>query len=370
MTEYVKKHLDYVMFFSTVLLVSIGVTMSYSASAVLSGERYGSAYFFLKKTIFYAVIGFTVLLMVARVHYLFFKKLVYPILAVCSLLVLMVFIPGVGHSVGGATRWLTLGPVNLQPSEALKLAVIIFMAYSLEKKDEKMGTFGFGFVYHLVALAIFSSIVLIQKDFGSAMTIIMVGIVMMVGAGIRWRYLLISIAMLIPAAVWLIMSSGYRLRRIAAFMNPWQDQYGSGFQVIQSLVAFNQGGWFGKGLGQGQQKLFYLPEAHTDFIFSVIGEELGFVGCAAVVALFAVFCYRGLYLAIGAKDLFGRYLIMGVTTLICMEAVLNMGVVMGLLPPKGMALPFISYGGSSLIMSLAAVGIILSVSAYGRQGDA
>jgi cell division protein FtsW len=173
-------------------------------------------------------------------------------------------------------------------------------------------------------------------------------------------------AMILPLAVMLVAGSDYRRRRVLAFLNPWSDQYGSGFQMIQSFVAFNEGGWFGRGLGQGQQKLFYLPEAHTDFIFSVIGEELGLVGIMLVIALFGFFCYRGFQIALRAPDLFGRYLAVGCTLLIALEAVLNMGVVMGLLPTKGLALPFLSYGGSSLVVSLAAVGILLNISTYRR----
>ena len=368
MIKVYKGHFDYLMFFACIVLVGIGITMSYSASAILAMERFGDAYFFLKRTVIYSIIGFVLLFVMAKVPYIYLKNIVYPLLIVSILAVLFVFIPGIGHSVGGATRWLRLGFINFQPSEALKIVTIIFMAYSLEKKESKIESFGVGFLFHVIALALIASMVLIQRDFGSAMTIIAAGFIMMFSAGVKLRYLFGSLFVITPAAVWLVMSSGYRLRRIVAFLNPWQDQYGAGFQTIQSLVAFNQGGWFGMGLGQGQQKLFYLPEAHTDFIFSVIGEELGFVGVLCVVGLLAFFCYRGLTLAIKADDLFGRYLVVGLTSLICLEAVLNIGVVLGLLPPKGMTLPFISYGGSSLVMSLFAVGIILSVSAH-RCGE-
>ncbi|MFA5812088.1 MAG: FtsW/RodA/SpoVE family cell cycle protein, partial [bacterium] len=189
---------------------------------------------------------------------------------------------------------------------------------------------------------------------------------MMFVAGVRLPYLFGMFAAALPLVIALVAGSAYRRRRVLAFLNPWSDQYGSGFQMIQSFVAFNEGGWFGRGLGQGQQKLFYLPEAHTDFIFSVIGEELGLVGIMFVIALFAFFCYRGLCIALAAPDLFGRYVAVGCTLLIGLEAVLNMGVVMGLLPTKGLALPFISYGGSSLVISLLAVGILLNISTYKR----
>jgi cell division protein FtsW len=240
------------------------------------------------------------------------------------------------------------------------------LAYSLEKKSSKIKSFGVGFLPHILFMSVVALCILIQKDFGAAATIAAITWLMMFVAGVRIPYLLGMFAAALPIAIMLIAGSEYRRRRILAFLNPWNDQYGSGFQMIQSYVAFNEGGWFGKGLGQGQQKLFYLPEAHTDFIFSVIGEEMGLIGILLVISLFGFFCYRGLIIALRAPDLFGRYLALGCTLLIALEAVLNMGVVMGLFPTKGLALPFISYGGSSLLISLIAVGILLNISTYRR----
>lgn len=369
MEKPVRGSIDYMLFFVTVLLVAIGITMCYSATAILASEHFDNAYYFLKKTAIFTVVGFIFMLIATNIPYIYYKKFVYPILALFLLLTALVFVPGIGKSVGGATRWIRIAFFNFQPSEMLKIATIVFMAYSLEKKEKRLGEFGMGFAFHIVFLILISSFVLVQRDFGSAMTIIATGMLMMMVAGIRWIYLASWLVALVPVAVWLIIAEPYRLKRIVAFLNPWQDQYGAGFQVIQSLIAFNQGGWFGKGLGQGQQKLFYLPEAHTDFIFSVIGEELGLMGIVAIIALFGVFCYRGISIAMKSTDVFARYLVIGLTSLICLEAVLNMGVVMALLPPKGMTLPLISYGGSSLISSLVVVGMILSVSIYGRGGN-
>lgn len=362
--EYQRAHLDLPMLLCAIALVGIGVTMTYSASAVLATERFGDGYFFLKRTLGYSIAGFAGMALATRFPYRTYRSLVYPILIVSLLLVLAVFIPGMGRTISGATRWVRMGFVTFQPSELAKMAMIIFLAYSLEKKQERIRSFTVGFLSHLVFMLVVAGAILIQKDFGAAATIAAITWFMMFVAGVRLPYLFGMFLAVLPAAIALVAGSPYRRRRVLAFLNPWSDQYGSGFQMIQSFVAINEGGWFGRGLGQGQQKLFYLPEAHTDFIFSVIGEELGLMGILLVISLFGFFIYRGLNIALKAPDTFGRYLAVGCTLLIGMEAVLNMGVVMGLLPTKGLALPFISYGGSSMVVSLIAVGILLNISTY------
>jgi cell division protein FtsW len=364
--DYQRVHVDSWLLFCVIGLVGIGVTMNYSASAVLAQERYGDSYYFLKRTLLFTGIGFAAMGFATRFSYGRYRAIVYPIFCAALVLVGSVFIPGVGRTIAGANRWLHLGPFTFQPSEAAKVAMILLLAYSLEKKARHIRTFGIGFLSHILFMAVVTVCILLQRDLGSAATIAMITWLMMFVAGVRLPYLLGMGLAALPLVVMLIAGTGYRRRRILAFLNPWSDQYGSGFQIIQSFVAFNEGGWFGRGLGQGQQKLFYLPEAHTDFIFSVVGEELGLVGVLLVVGLFCFFCYRGLQISLRAPDLFGRYLAIGCTLLVGLGAVLNMGVVMGMLPTKGLTLPFISYGGSSLIVSLAAVGILLNVSTYRR----
>jgi len=364
--DYQRVHLDSKLLFCVILLVGIGITMNYSASAVLARERFGDSYFFLKRSLIFAAMGFAGMAITTKLSYGSYRRLVYPILFVALGLVGAVFVPGIGRTIGGATRWINLGPLAFQPSEAAKVAMIIFLAYSLEKKSRRIKSFGIGFMPHILFMAVVAACILVQRDFGAAATIAAITWFMMFVAGVRLPYLLGFLLGTLPLAVLLVAGSEYRRRRIMAFLNPWDDRYGSGFQMIQSFVAFNEGGWFGRGLGQGQQKLFYLPEAHTDFIFSVIGEEMGLVGIMLVISLFGFFCYRGLKIALGAPDLFSRYLAVGCTLLIGMGAVLNMGVVMGILPTKGLALPFISYGGSSLVISLIAVGILLNISSYRR----
>ncbi|MFH1874277.1 MAG: putative lipid II flippase FtsW [Pseudomonadota bacterium] len=365
-TELKKMHFDSWLLFLTILLVGCGVIMVYSSSAVLAQERFGDSYFYLKRTLAFAVVGFIAMAIALKVPYRIYYRLVYPILIGSLILVFLVFIPQIGKTIGGATRWINLGPVAFQPSELAKVAMIIFLAYSLEKKAEKIRSFSIGLVPHLLVMFVVAGSILAQKDFGAAAMIAAITWFMLFAAGAKKSYLFGMIALLIPFAYMFLSLEGYRKRRILAFLNPWSDQYGAGFQIIQSFVAFNEGGWLGRGLGEGRQKLFYLPEAHTDFIFSVIGEEMGLIGVIAVIVLFALFCYRGLHIALQAPDMFGRYLATGGTLLICLSAVFNMGVVMGLLPTKGMVLPFISYGGSSLVVLLVVVGILLNISSYKR----
>lgn len=364
--EIKKGHFDLWILVITIILVSIGVTMVYSSSAVLAQERYGDSYFYLKRTLVFAAMGFGLMVAFMRIPYRFYCRFAYPILLGSLLLCALVFVPGIGRTIGGATRWVKFGPLIFQPSELAKVALVIFLAYSLQKKADRIRSFGIGVVPHLIIMMLVAGAILAQRDFGSAVMVAVITWLMLFAAGAKLTYLFGMAAAVLPLAYVFLSHEGYRKRRILAFMNPWSDQYGAGFQIIQSFVAFNEGGWFGKGLGQGQQKLFYLPEAHTDFIFSVLGEEMGLVGVTVVIGIFAVLCYRGLKIALHAPDLAGRYIAIGATILICLSAGFNIAIVMGLLPTKGMTLPFISYGGSSLIVSLMVIGILLNVSSYRR----
>jgi len=359
-----RTHIDYVLLVVTALLVMMGVVMVYSSSAVLSLEKIGDGYYYLKKEIVYAAVGFIALLCASRVPYHWWKKAVYPFLVVAFVMMLFSFIPGLKSTVGGATRWVRLGPLTFQPSELAKLALIIFLAYSLEKKASKIKTFGLGFVFHMAVTSVFIVIVLLQKDLGAAVMFTVIAWSMMFITGVRLSYLFLLVLGAIPLLYFLIFSVGYRRQRVLAFLDPWSDRYGSGFQIIQSLVSFNQGGILGKGLGEGQQKLFYLPEAHTDFIFPVLGEELGLIGVLFVIILFALFFWRAITIGLKAPDMFSKYLAFGIAIFITVQGLFNFCVVMGLLPTKGLVLPFISYGGSALITFLIAVGVLLNISTY------
>ncbi|PJA18356.1 MAG: stage V sporulation protein E, partial [Deltaproteobacteria bacterium CG_4_10_14_0_2_um_filter_43_8] len=277
-----KQHFDVWLLFTVIVLVGCGITMVYSSSAVFALEKFSDSYFFLKRSALFAGIGFVLMMCMLSFCYHRLKAFAYPALLLALGLVILVLVPGVGKTIGGATRWLSLGVVNFQPSEFAKIALILFLAYSLEKKTNRIRSFTLGIIPHFVVMTVVSGTILYQKDFGSAAIIAAITWFMLFAAGARKRYLFGIVFLLAPIAFKLVAGTPYRRRRIMAFLNPWDDQYGSGFQMIQSFVAFNEGGWFGKGLGQGQQKLFYLPEAHTDFIFSVIGEELGLVGVFAV----------------------------------------------------------------------------------------
>jgi cell division protein FtsW len=259
-------------------------------------------------------------------------------------------------------RWLHLPGLTIQPAEIVKLALVLYLAHSLTRKKEKVRSLLKGYLPYMIVLAVLLGMLLKQPDLGSAMIIAGVAMGMLVVAGVRWRYLFPTILMTLPVVYFLIMQVEYRRRRIMAFLDPWDDPFDTGFQIIQSMVAFGKGGVLGQGLGIGEQKLFYLPEAHTDFIFSVIGEELGLVGTLIVAALFLMLILSGIRIAAHCQDPFGRNLAFGLTLLLGLEAFVNLAVCMGLLPTKGLALPFISYGGTSLVVSLFAVGILLNIS--------
>lgn len=362
-------HYDYVLIVVTAILVMIGVVMVYSSSAVLAREKMGDGYYFLKKEIIFGVIGFIMMAAATKMPYRWWKKLVYPALGIAFVALALSFIPGLKSTAGGASRWLKLGPVTFQPSEFAKFALVIFLAYSLEKKASRIKSFGIGFVSHIVVAGIFIVMVLAQKDLGAAFMMATIACLVMFVAGVRISYLIALVISALPVLYFLVISVGYRRRRIMAFLDPWSDRYGTGFQIIQSLVSFNEGGLFGRGLGEGQQKLFYLPEAHTDFIFSVLGEELGLIGVLFVVALFAAFFWRAVVIGLKAPDLFGRYFAFGIAVFIGVQGLFNFCVVMGLLPTKGLVLPFISYGGSALTTFLVAVGVLLNISSYKKVGQ-
>lgn len=359
-------HFDYVLLIVTALLVMIGVIMVYSSSAVLAREKMGDGYFFLKKEILFACIGFAMLTVATKVPYGWWKKLVYPVLGIAFVMLLLSFVPGLKSTVGGASRWVKLGPITFQPSEFAKFALVIFLAYSLEKKASRIKTFGIGFISHVAVAGALIVLVLLQKDMGAAFMLAVIAVVMMFVAGVRVSYLAGVAVAALPAFYFLVAGVAYRRKRILAFLDPWSDRYGSGFQIIQSLVSFNEGGILGRGLGEGQQKLFYLPEAHTDFIFSVLGEEMGLIGVMVVITLFAVFFWRAVVIGLKAPDLFSRYFAFGIAIFIGVQAVFNFSVVMGLLPTKGLVLPFISYGGSALTTFLISVGVLLNISTYSK----
>lgn len=351
----------------TVMLLAIaltcfGVVMVYSASSIMAAKRFQDGFFFLKRQGVFALIGFAVMLVVMQIDYHRWKKVAVPALLACLLLLILVLVPGIGGKIGGSSRWIKLPGFNLQPSEMAKIALIIYMAYTLDKKQDKMKLLLDSFIPYMVVLSVLIGLMIVQPDLGGAMTLAFVALVMLFTAGARVVHIFSGVLLATPLILYKL-SRGYHKARMEAFFNPWSDPEGKGFQIIQSLLALGTGGFFGQGLGEGKQKLFYLPEAHTDFILSVIGEEFGFLGILVIVGMFLLLILRAIRIAISAPDIFGRFLAMGIAVLIAIEALVNMAVVTGMAPTKGLALPFISYGGSSLLVTLFAVGILLNISA-------
>lgn len=359
-----RREVDTALLLLAVTLTCLGVVMVYSSSSIMAAERYSDGLYFLKRQGSYALVGFLLMTAVMYVDYRHWRKVAFPLLLLGILLLGLLFVPGLGVKAGGAARWLRIPGLTLQPVELVKLGLVLYLAHSLTRKKEKIRTFKFGFVPYVLVVGVLLGLLLKQPDLGSAMIVAGVALSMLLVAGIRWRFVLPVVIAALPCLYFLVMNVEYRRRRIMAFLDPWDDPYDTGFQIIQSLVAFGSGGAFGQGLGVGQQKLFYLPEAHTDFIFSVVGEELGMVGVLVVAAMFLILVHRGIRIALQAEDPFAKHLAFGLSLLLGLEAFVNIAVCMSLLPTKGLALPFISYGGTSLVASLVAVGILLNISSH------
>jgi cell division protein FtsW len=360
----IKREYDSTILILTVALACFGVMMVYSASSMMALKVHQDSFYFLKRQGIFSLIGFAVLAVAMRIDYHWWRKLSVPLLLVCTVLLAAVFIPGVGAKAGGAYRWIRMPGFSFQPSEAAKLALIFYLAHSATKKEDRLKDFRYGFVPYMVVLLMLISLMLAQRDLGGSATMAAVTGSMLLVAGTRWRYLVSSVIVAMPTLVYFIMQEDYRRKRIMAFWDPWQDPFDTGFQVIQSQMGFGLGGLMGQGLGEGKQKLFYLPEAHTDFIFSIIGEEMGYVTVALIITMFLVVVLLGLRVAYRAPDGFGRLTAFGISILFGLQAFANMGVAMSMLPNKGLALPLISYGGTSLLCTLFSIGVLLNISGH------
>lgn len=352
---------DPILLGALVALVAVGAVMVYSASAVEAGRRLGDEFHYLKRQLVAAVIGAGLLVAVLRMGYRRVATFAYPVLVVT--LLSLVAVKLVGRTAGGAQRWIPLGPVNLQPAELAKVALVLYLAHSLARKQGKVRLLSIGLVPHLVVTLVMVALCLWQRDLGTGFILFVVLFAMLFAAGAKVGYLLLAGAALAPVGWHFIKSTEYRYQRWLAFLNPEQYKTTFGFQLWESMLGTANGGWLGQGLGEGKGKLFYLPAAHTDFIAAVIAEEAGLVGILLLLALYAVVIWRGVRAALRAAEPFGCYAAFGVTVLLAAQALVNLGVVFGLLPTKGLTLPFVSYGGSSLITLLAACGVLLSVSA-------
>jgi cell division protein FtsW len=353
---------DVSLLFPVLFLVGVGIVMIYSASSALALKKFGSGYYFLMRQALFAVVGIVALVACRHISYKAWRILAYALLFISFVMLVAVKVSGFGVTVGGATRWLSFGGYSFQPSELARFAMIIFLAYSISKKQEAIKDFAVGFVPHVMVLGVFVLLVLWQPDFGSAVILSFLTWIMLFVGGVRILHLSSALVLVIPPLYFFVISAEYRLKRLISFMDPWQYRADEGYQVVHSLMAFGSGGIWGSGIGKGYQKLFYLPEPHTDFIFSVIGEELGLIGVMFILALYGLIVWRGLRIARQAPDTFSALVALGLTTGIGLQVCVNMAVTLGLLPTKGLTLPFLSYGGTSLLLNMASVGILMNIS--------
>ncbi len=359
-----EKKPDLILLLVTLLLVTVGTVMIYSSSSILATERFRDGQFFLKKQLFFVVLGFLTMVLMTRIPYYQLRKLAWPGILVSALLLCAVWIPPLGVRAGGAVRWLRLGVFSFQVSELVKVTLILFLAHFLTQRVNRIQEFRQGLLIPLAVTGVMVGLILLQPDFGTTVIIGVITFLMIYLAGGRIAHLAGLAALALPVAIWLLVRKSYRLARLMTFLDPWKDPRHSGFQIIQSLISFGSGGALGVGIGDGMQKLFYLPEPHTDFILAVIAEESGFIGVTLILFLYVVLIVRGFQISLKAPDLFGNLLAAGLTMMIALEAFINIAGVMGLIPLKGLALPFLSYGGTSLLMSLVSVGILLNISSY------
>jgi cell division protein FtsW len=365
-----KRHENLILFFCTLILAVLGAVMVFSATSVTAGAsaRFGNdtAYFF-KRQVLFLVLGASLAVLLTRIDYDFYRRRIWLILAATFALLILVFVPGIRHTANGASRWINFRVFTFQPSELAKFVLLAFAAYAIDRKGENPKEGLKVFLPVLAVMGVFVAAILKEPDFGMAVVIVASFMALLFIAGFPWKLLAGFLGAGAVGVAFLIASKPYRMARLQAFLDPFSQAQAAGYQVVQSLIAFSNGGLLGTGVGSGKQKLFYLPEMHTDYIFSVIGEELGFAGVVAVGACFLTMVWVGFRIARRARDLFGRYLAIGLSSVIGIQALMNMMVGLKMLPPKGMVLPFLSYGGSSLILHLAAMGVLINISMKGAE---
>ncbi|WP_096199260.1 stage V sporulation protein E [Bacillus sp. FJAT-45350] len=357
---------DFILLITTITLLLIGMIMVYSASAAWATYKFDDSFFFAKRQLFFAGLGVIAMFFMMNVEYWTWRKWSKVLLIICFILLVVVLIPGVGLVRGGARSWLGIGAFSIQPSEFMKLAMIAFLAKYLSENQKLITSFKKGLVPSLSLVLLAFGMIMLQPDLGTGAVMVGTCVVMIYVAGARISHF-VGMAMVgVVGLVGLIISAPYRVKRITSFLDPWSDPLGSGFQIIQSLYAIGPGGLMGLGLGESRQKFFYLPEPQTDFIFAILTEELGFIGGFIVISLFGILLWRGIRVALGAPDLFGSFLAVGIIAMVAIQVMINVGVVTGLMPVTGITLPLLSYGGSSLTLMLVAIGVLLNISRFSR----
>jgi cell division protein FtsW len=358
-----KLKIDRVLFTATLLLICVSVVMVYSASAVVALERFQQPYLFLTKQALWSVLGLAVLVVAMRVDYRTYRNEAF-IWCLLGMVVLMLVVVLFSAPVNGTRRWFGVGGLGIQPSELAKVACVFFTALILERRMHRIDDLSYSLLPIGLIVGLVVALILLQPDFGTSISLALVVAVMVFAAGLHYRYFVGLALMALPAIYIVLVAAPYRRRRLLAFWDPWADPLGDGFQIIQSLVAVGTGGVFGRGLMGGVQKLFYLPEPHTDFIYAVISEELGLIGATAILLCFCVIAWRGLRISARAEDTFGSFVALGLTTMIAAQAFVNISVVLGLMPTKGIPLPLVSFGGSSLLINLLGMGVLLNISQH------
>jgi len=357
---------DKMVFTATLVLVSLGILMIYSSSAIRAQERFGDSYFFLKRQLLWAILGVLIMIWMMKLNYRGWQRVAFPLFLLSLLSLFLVLVPQVGIKVNGARRWLSLLGLSFQPTELAKISLILFLSHLLAKKGPRVQEFTHGFLPLIAATGIVTAPVLLQPNFGNVAVLLAVAIMICFVGGARIRHLILLSVGSLPFLLLMMMQSSHARSRLLTLIDPSRVPEGARYQITQSFYALGPGGLLGRGLGDGIQKLFYLPEPHTDFIFAIIGEEIGFLGTSMIILLFGIMLWRGTRIALRAPDPFGRYTAMGITYLIVSQAAINVGMVIGLLPTTGLPLPFISFGGSSLVLSLTEIGILLNISHHAR----
>src|SRR5690625_4685489 len=358
---------DLTLLFIVLMLLLTGLIMVYSSSFVWAEYKYADSLFYVKRQLLFASVGIVGMFFIYLVPYTVWRKYVKVILVICFLLLILVLVPGIGIVRGGAQSWIGVGAFSIQPSEFMKLGLILYLANYLTVHHKKITTFTKGFLFPISFIFLIFAFIMLQPDFGTGVVLVATCVLMIFTAGARFIYFIYLTILGVVGFTFLILSAPYRISRITAYLNPWDDPLGDGFQIIQSLYAVGPGKLMGVGFKKSLQKYFYLPEPQTDFIFAIIGEEFGFIGGTVVILLFVLLCLRGIHIALDALDPFGRYLAFGIITMITIQVMINISVVIGLIRVTGITLPFLSYGGSSLTLTLCSIGVLLNISTYTKN---